>query len=194
MRMISCESCTRPVPDYNVVGYGADDSGERQLCRRCFNLETAQAGRINFERVHFACIAMTDAAGQSHGFQFRASAALGGGILLEAFERSPPEPCGYEFAVLGQTPVDLFDLKALLLQRMRRGLAQRYLELTAEGDSQIIGTQIQGRITSDIEPDGVPILVIDGREVSWREFGRMLMTFEGFELRLDLRERSSEAF
>ena len=27
----------------------------------------------------------------------------------------------------------------------------------------------------------LPILVIDGREISWTEFGQMLMTFEGFQ-------------
>jgi hypothetical protein len=182
------------VPDYNVVGYGSDESGERPLCSRCFNLETAQAGRIDFERVRFASIAMTDAVGKSHVFQFRVFEALGGGVILEAFERPPPELAGYEFAALGETPVDLFDLKALLLQRMRRWLAQRYLRLTAEGDEQIIGDRVQARITSDVGRDDIPFLVIDGREVSWREFGRMLMTFEGFEFRLELRERSDEAF
>ena len=36
------------------------------------------------------------------------------------------------------------------------------------------------------------MLVIDGREVSWEEFGRMLMTFEGWQFRMEIRDRSEE--
>jgi hypothetical protein len=36
------------------------------------------------------------------------------------------------------------------------------------------------------------MLVIDGREVSWEEFGRMLMTFEGWQSRMEIRDRSEE--
>jgi hypothetical protein len=36
------------------------------------------------------------------------------------------------------------------------------------------------------------MLVIDGWEVSWEEFGRMLMTFEGWHFRMEIRDRSEE--
>ncbi len=35
------------------------------------------------------------------------------------------------------------------------------------------------------------MLVIDGRDVSWEEFGRMLMTFEGFQFKLEIVDKSS---
>ena len=38
----------------------------------------------------------------------------------------------------------------------------------------------------------LPILVIDGREISWTEFGQMLMTFEGFQFTLKLADRSDD--
>jgi hypothetical protein len=38
----------------------------------------------------------------------------------------------------------------------------------------------------------VPLLVIDGREITWEEFGRMLMTFEGFQFKLEICDRSEE--
>jgi len=34
----------------------------------------------------------------------------------------------------------------------------------------------------------MPLLVIDGQEVSWDEFGRMLMSFEGRQFRVAIRE------
>jgi len=37
-----------------------------------------------------------------------------------------------------------------------------------------------------------PLLVIDGREVTWDEFGRMLMSFEGWQFKLNLEDKSEE--
>jgi hypothetical protein len=36
----------------------------------------------------------------------------------------------------------------------------------------------------------LPLLVIDGKEISWEEFGRMVMTFEGWQFRFEIRDRS----
>ena len=49
----------------------------------------------------------------------------------------------------------------------------------------------------DTEWDGsedgrIPLLVIDGQDVSWNEFGRMLMSFEGWQFRVAIRDRSEE--
>jgi hypothetical protein len=38
----------------------------------------------------------------------------------------------------------------------------------------------------------VPLLVIDGREISWQQFGRMLMRFEGRQFKLEIHDRSKE--
>jgi hypothetical protein len=52
---------------------------------------------------------------------------------------------------------------------------------------------VRGRIAWDDEHEGrLPLLVIDGREVSWNAFGRMLMTFEGWQFKLEIRDRSEE--
>ena len=32
----------------------------------------------------------------------------------------------------------------------------------------------------------MPLLVIDGREITWEEFGRMLMAFEGWQFKTDV--------
>ena len=38
----------------------------------------------------------------------------------------------------------------------------------------------------------VPLLMIDGREISWEQFGRMLMSLEGWQFKLEIRDRSEE--
>ena len=37
-----------------------------------------------------------------------------------------------------------------------------------------------------------PMLVIHGKEVSWEDFGRMLMTFEGFQFKLQIADPSDD--
>jgi hypothetical protein len=41
------------------------------------------------------------------------------------------------------------------------------------------GTAVNGRI--DESDDGSPVVVVDGRQYSWEEFGQFLTPFKGFQ-------------
>jgi hypothetical protein len=63
----------------------------------------------------------------------------------------------------------------------------------SEHGLQIADQTVRARIKWDETQDGrIPLFVIDGREVSWEEFGRMLMTFEGWQFRMEIGDRSEE--
>jgi hypothetical protein len=52
---------------------------------------------------------------------------------------------------------------------------------------------VRGRIDWGEKAEGrVPLLVIDGREIAWKEVGRIFMTFEGFQFRSQISDRSEE--
>ena len=52
---------------------------------------------------------------------------------------------------------------------------------------------MRGRIECDADNDDrMPLLAVDGKEITWQEMGRMLMTFEGFQFKLDIRDKSEE--
>jgi len=38
----------------------------------------------------------------------------------------------------------------------------------------------------------MPQLVIDGREISWADFGRLLMSYEGWQFKLTISDNSEE--
>ena len=79
-----------------------------------------------------------------------------------------------------------------LIERMRRSLSVKHL-VHSEHGAQIADQTLCGQIAWDESEDGrVPLLVIDGQEVSWDELGRMLMTFEGWQFRLAISDRSEE--
>ena len=75
---------------------------------------------------------------------------------------------------------------------MRRALSSKHLTGTEHGP-QIANRVLRGRIEWDGDCDGrVPLLVIDGREFAWDEFGRMLMSFEGSQFKLTVGDKSDE--
>jgi hypothetical protein len=75
---------------------------------------------------------------------------------------------------------------------MRRTLSVKHL-VPSEHGLQIADQTVRARIEWDETQDGrIPLLVIDGREVSWEKFGRMLMTFEGWQFRMEICDRSEE--
>ncbi|HLY37498.1 MAG TPA: hypothetical protein VKU61_05645 [Candidatus Binatia bacterium] len=83
-----------------------------------------------------------------------------------------------------------------LFERTRRALARTHIEETAHGPRIVDsadGWVVRGQIEWDDEEEGrVPRLVVDGKDYSWDELGRMLMSFEGFLLKLEVYDRSEE--
>jgi hypothetical protein len=189
---VRCEACGAEVPSYDIVNYGSIEDGYRKLCTKCFNAEVAsRIGLEEFENVHFDQIEMTDRAGKAHEFHFR-TRLLGSMVSLEAFELKRGAPGGYQFQILGDPEDDLLSLLGRLVERMRRSLAVRHIESSEHG-TRIVDKTVRAQIDWDETMDGrVPLLIIDGQEVSWDEFGEMLMTFEGWRFRLELGDKSEE--
>ena len=189
---IICEACGTSVPIYDVVSYGSIELGYRELCTCCFNTEVASVlGLERFEHVGLHPVVMTDCAGERHEFHFRIR-LLGSVMALDAFELETGAPGGYQFQILGKPDDEPLLLLGSLIERIRRNLSVRHL-LRSEHGTQIADRTVCGRIEWDESEDGrVPLLVIDGQEVSWDEFGRMLMSFEGWQLRVVIRDRSEE--
>jgi hypothetical protein len=94
--------------------------------------------------------------------------------------------------VLGKPDDEPLSLLGRLIERMRRSLSVKHL-VRSEHGPQIADRAVCGRIEWDESEDGrVPVLVIDGQEVPWDELGRMLMSFEGWQFRLAICDRSEE--
>jgi hypothetical protein len=190
--MVCCEACGTAVSAYDVVNYGSIEQGYRELCNRCFNAVVASAlGLECFENVRLHPVVMTDCAGERHEFHFRMR-LHGSMAALDAFELKAGAPGGYQFQILGEPDDEPLSLLGRLMERMRRSLSVKHL-VRSEHGTRIADRTVCGRIEWDGSEDGrIPLLVIYGREVSWDDLGRMLMTFEGWQLRLAVRDRSEE--
>lgn len=136
-------------------------------------------------------ITVSDQNGQPHVFHFRHSVCPVG-LTLTAFEIKNGEPGGYEFQVLGDFKADPLELFKTLYERIKRELARSHLMKDSTG-TYIRGHEVRARITWDDDFDGeIPMLVIDGQQISWNEFGKMVMCFEGWQLKLEIYDKCDE--
>ncbi|MEQ1774603.1 MAG: hypothetical protein ABL891_12535 [Burkholderiales bacterium] len=188
-----CVSCGVATPGYDSVNFGSIEGGYRLLCTLCFNTEAAaKYGLDDFENIRFDQIVMADCAGAAHTFHFRTRLLGGTMVALDAFELRDGEPAGYQFEIIGDPEDDLMALLGRLIERMRRRLSVKHIEQSKYG-LQIVDKTVRAQISSDdTEDERVPLLEIDGQEVTWEEFGRMLMTFEGWQFRMEIADRSEE--
>ncbi len=188
-----CESCGRSVPSYDIVNVTSLEHGGRTLCNECCNKEVAALGDLSmFEHVRFEPVRLADCTGAIHEFHFR-TRLFGPGVAIDAFELVDNHPAGYQFEIIGDPEGDLLELLSRLIEKIRRGLSTKHL-IDRDLGQQIANHQIvRGEIGWDEAEGGSgPLLTIDGHEITWREFGRMLMSFEGWQFKLEIKDKSEE--
>jgi len=156
MTEVQCHTCHTRVAGYDTIHFGSIETGYRDLCSRCFNEEVARSGQLAFEHIGFEPVDMSDAAGVKRQFHFLLR-HLGDRVALEAFEVQGGERGGYAFQVLDDVEVDLFELVAPLIERMRRALALRHLD---DGPHRSIADMtVRGMVSCDPDADDrVPVL------------------------------------
>lgn len=187
-----CDNCRGIVPNYEIVHLGSIEGGYRNLCAKCFNEDTAKlAGLDEFQHLNFEPVQVLDGDGRAHEFHFRTH-LFGTGVALNAFELRDGNPGGYQLQIIDDPEADLMVLFGRLIEKIRRALAIKHLKQESLG-LQVDGEIVRGRIEWDPEENGrVPLLIIDGREIPWDQFGRMMMSFEGWQFRLEILDRSEE--
>jgi hypothetical protein len=99
---------------------------------------------------------------------------------------------GFEFGVLGDHDADVSMLVAAVRARAEAEMSRCYLEPDPGGCGfRLAGEDVAGRL--EWNPDGGPYrVVIDGRSLSWEEFGLTLGSFEGWRFRLVIEDRSTD--
>ncbi|MCB1908196.1 MAG: hypothetical protein KDH15_12570 [Rhodocyclaceae bacterium] len=192
VRKIRCEACGERVPSHEVISCGDAVGGYRDLCGQCFNAEVARlTGHDTFEDFRIEPVRLVDCAGETHEFHFR-TRLLGHIVTIDAFELLNGSPSGYQCEIAGDPEDDLLGLLGRLVDKLRRMLSVKHITWENH-DPQIAEQTVRGRIQWDDSAAGhTPLLTIDGREVSWEQFSRMLMTFEGWQFRLQIFDPTDE--
>jgi hypothetical protein len=148
---------------------------------------------LDFEHPDFEPIILKDRDGVSHEFRFRTH-LMPVGLFIEAHEFKDGEIDGYEFQIKGELDADPFTVFGQLFEKTRRALSRKHIQEAGLHGLQITSDNVvRGVIQWDDDTGGtIPRLVIDGKSVSWEKFGRILMTYEGFQFKLEIYDRSEE--
>ena len=99
---------------------------------------------------------------------------------------------GMEFQVIGEPDDDPLELLGKLIGKMRRALALTHLGGHRPRPAGERSPDPAGTVDSD--PDGTIVYRWSSSmvEISWDELGRMVATFEGWQFKLEFRDRSEE--
>ncbi len=162
------------------------------LCDRCFDRRMTVA--TGYPRLPEAPppedLAGPD--GRLHRFRYRLWRAPTG-IVGEAEEigRGPDE--GYHVEVLGSHEADAGELMARVRDRLKQRVGRLELEDRAGCHPILAGHEVTGRLVWSGE-DKLYDVIVDGRRLSWSEFGRALEPFEGWEFRLAFQDKEPIAY
>ncbi len=190
-----CEICGSHVPAYNTV-YLSSEEKLTLVCLNCYNQRISDSTGFDYEHVEFEPIMIKDIDGVDHKFHFTVR-LLGDRVAIDTFEIKDGHPGGYEFSVIGDIEEELLELFGKLFERIRRALNRKHIYWSETTKNWQITDDdlVRGKLDCDLDsPDyeRLPLIVIDGKEILWSKFGQMLMTYEGFNFKLEIFDRSDE--
>jgi len=171
--------------------------GTVPLCDRCFDIRIAASTGWPQLPEPPAPEAIVGPDGRVHRIVYRLWRSPGG-VAVEAEEDGEPFD-GYYAEVVGTHETDPVPLVERARAAIRRRIGRQNLEVGPGGPHWIMSDDVLlGRLVwnesaepgKDREPYDV---VVDGRRLSWEEFGRALEPFEGWEFRLSFRHEDVDA-
>jgi hypothetical protein len=153
------------------------------LCRNCYNELLSEELEVELEPL-VETFSLKDYQGNSRTFNVERQLHPVG-ICLEASEDTE---FGYRFAVHGELDSNQFELFQRLIEKVRKGIGKQHVERGVFPNGQAYHTmmndQIVGVVEYDEAFDGTPLIIIDGEPFSWEEVGKMVMSYEGFQIKI----------
>jgi len=156
----------------------------KRLCDRCADRRVAaRTGWPELPDPPAPQVVVVGPDGRTHTMRIRLHRAPTG-VAAEAVEFGCDPGEGYHVRVIGAHDVDVPMLVEQLRLQVRDEIATTYLEPNPSRPGWLLRDhEVAGRLVW--VSDGAPYaVVIDGRTLSWEDFGRTLESFEGWRFRL----------
>ncbi|AIY06276.1 hypothetical protein Plano_2311 [Planococcus sp. PAMC 21323] len=185
--MSLCDRCEKKDA---YIHWNSTIKSER-LCLSCYNLMLTDM--LSVEATSYPDgVTIQDGEGEPHHFRLRKTLDPIG-VIMEAEELVDG---GYQFTVHGELDVDQGQLFLELIAKAERGMAEIYIQKGEFPNGQhfhsLINDRLVGRIESDLSDDQIPLVAVDGKSYTWNEVGKMLMSYEGFQVKLEMIDRFEE--
>ena len=188
--MNKCQYCSKDLKEHRMISL-TFNAGEQpiSICNNCFNEYMADKLVINDYDEFAKEVTFFDCDKNKHVFQIK-KRVMPAGILWEAIEFLEEEKIGYTFKVHQEFEDNPIKALEELHKRIEKGLSRKFIkkEFSFGKEFSILKDDIaKGRIEWDENFDGsMPKLIIDGEEYSLVELGKILMTYEGWDFKLEI--------
>jgi len=134
----------------------------------------------------------TDKDGRKRIFEFR-QYSVSPGFEYEAVEIQDGAPRGMVFSVLGDE-ADINYWTNKLLEKIKKALATKHIKYVEKTDTwSTCNSIIRGQIKWDSSSEG-PLIVVDGYELTWDEFAKTMLVYEGFQFILKFIDPSDDVY
>lgn len=186
--MNTCERCGSS----EVKIHFTMDEIRMDICNDCYNELMSEKFEVELEPL-IETFSLSDYQGISRTFHIeRRLHPIG--IYLEASENIE---FGYKFAVHGELNSNQYELLKKLIEKVRKGIGKQQVETKVFPNGQTVKTilndQFTGLIEYDENTEGTPLVIIDGKPFTWEEVGQMVMSYEGFQIKLKMYEMTDDA-
>jgi hypothetical protein len=183
---LACEDCGAPNPRTSLSGVW--------LCDRCADRRISSITGYPVLPDPPPPISLAGTDGRQHVLAFRVWRAPTG-IEVELEETGVPVGEGYHFAALGSHQVDVNDLIAHVTRAAEEEVGRQYLRPNPHRSGWLLRNDaVVGRLVWDAEHDvgGPYAVIVDGRTLTWGEFGRALESYEGCRFQLVIADRCDD--
>ncbi|RKJ30026.1 hypothetical protein D7X33_41950 [Butyricicoccus sp. 1XD8-22] len=185
--MNKCEHCKSN--EVKVYFNGSIES--IYLCIDCYNKIMSEELGVELEQL-IESFSVKDYQGISRTFSVERRITPAG-ICLEATENLM---FGYKFSVYGELTSKQTELVNQLMAKTRKGVAKQQVELNVFPNGQeyhsIIDDQFTGLIEYNEHSNESPLVIIDGKPFTWEQIGKMVMAYEGFQMKLTMYDATDE--
>lgn len=190
--MNKCQWCSKKNDEYAMVSLSLNKNEQSiLLCNKCYNEYMANTLDIadydDFERE----IVFKDCDNVEHTFHIvkRINPV---GVLWEGIEFLDGDEIGYLFQVNQDFEDNPSEILKILYKKIEDGLSRKFVEkqmLYGKEHYSLKDDRVEGRIEWDeIHEGNIPKFIIDGEEYSLDEIGKMLMSYEGWNFKLEIIE------
>lgn len=178
-----CNICRQQEAKVTLV---FDDDDRKYLCNDCYNNVLSEQLGVALES-SVESMKVKDGKGIFRTFQIEQRLDPIG-IIITAMEQ---EDHGYVFAVHGELDCDQKALMEKLESKIKQGVAASYMKTETYPNGQTYHSlnhhQLLGRVKHS-DDHHFPVIVIDGKPYTWEELGKLLKTYEGFQLEWKMHE------
>jgi hypothetical protein len=188
-----CDKCGKKCRDYGMVVLekGLGEASEN-ICGDCYNERISEEYDIEDFKDFIHEVTYTDCDGELHHFLISKMIFPGAGVEWHATELLDNDIVGYSFEVIQKFDDDPRRAVAAIHEKVKRGLAHKFIKKKVNHGKAFLclcNNTAEGRVESDNKRN-IPRFVIDGKEYTYEQLGEILLTYEGWNFKLEIKEPS----